>query len=948
MAAFAQSESSVAAPADAPATAPTTTAPTTTAPTTQPVFPPNYLRTPHRALNHFLTIGREAAAIEDEAARRAKLTDGMLALDFREVDPETVRADGPEYVEKLAVILERLIDEGFVDPNDKEVLPDEPTGTVSSFGLDPMALQLVRMPRIVVAEGGDPATAVSETLFEWRFPALVVRDIPTWFDELESRIARVRDPLGVDPPPSREQAAAVGLDFEAMRTAGGALRFFLETYSRTAADGDLYAALWETLDFTEVARNKLRDEGGIDDPIELDRELKRRGPAYVAELRKTEGIRYVDALHAVLQAMLDSQSFALKDLPEDASAYVKPTWSIEWRTHPGTLITLVRQGPRPGLWRFSAKTVKDLPAMVALVREQTVPAKTPAPAPAVVGAAPPTVTPPPAPVPAAVAPGGDALPENTRSPRATLETFLLAMQRGDIETAVRTLDLSQLTAAEQELADILAGKLWLTMMRAEKVLPSEVSDQSDAAAQDPLPPTRVEGRIVLRRVRVGPRQGEWLFSSRTVRDIEALYEAVEREPIHKTWEDAELSARDLPSLWVRETLVPPEFKVRTLLLWRWQWIGLGALLIAGILALLVFTWLFSPIAQRMLRTRDVAIMPHVVRRTFRPLGYLVMLTVWWAGLQLLDLPQAMLTRVLWVLRIAMLLATVTAIYRIIDITANYWNMRIATGPARIDSVVVPLLDRTLKVVAVALGAIFLLNAAFAIDSWRLIAGLGVGGLAVAFAAQDTIKNFFGSVNVVLDQPFKVGDWVKVGDHEGTVEAVGLRSTRIRTFYKSQVIVPNSEIMNAVVDNMERRPVRRFKTYLSVTYDTTPEALEAFSEGVRELIRKHPHTYKDAFHVYVNDFGASSIDILLYCFFEVKSWGQELRERQRLIVDIVRLAERLGVEFAFPTQTVHFFREQHRSDRMAHVPRQIPQAEDLARREAGSITHEFLPPPEDKK
>jgi MscS family membrane protein len=190
--------------------------------------------------------------------------------------------------------------------------------------------------------------------------------------------------------------------------------------------------------------------------------------------------------------------------------------------------------------------------------------------------------------------------------------------------------------------------------------------------------------------------------------------------------------------------------------------------------------------------------------------------------------------------------------------------------------------------------------------WRITAvlgALGVGGVALAFAAQDTIGNFFGSITVLFDRPFGIGDWIIIGDVEGTVERVGFRSTRVRTFYNSMVTIPNSMMVNTQVDNYGARRYRRVKVMLSVTYSTPPEKIDAFCEGIRELIRLHPYTRKDYYHVYFNQFADSSLDILLYAFFEVPDWGTELRERHRLFVDILRLADRLGIEFAFPTRTV---------------------------------------------
>ncbi|MFI4883390.1 MAG: mechanosensitive ion channel family protein, partial [Phycisphaerales bacterium JB064] len=195
----------------------------------------------------------------------------------------------------------------------------------------------------------------------------------------------------------------------------------------------------------------------------------------------------------------------------------------------------------------------------------------------------------------------------------------------------------------------------------------------------------------------------------------------------------------------------------------------------------------------------------------------------------------------------------------------------------------------------------------------LLTGLGIGGLAVAFAAKDTIENFFGSIAVIADRPFEVGDWVKVDDVEGTVEELGLRSTRIRTFYDSLVTVPNATLVRAVVDNFGRRRYRRFSTHLALPYGTPPEKIEAFCEGVREIIEKHPKTRKDVYHIYLNRFGDSSLDVLVYIFHECPDWATELAERQRFMLDVLRLAEDVGVEFAFPTRTLHVLPDEEWDD-----------------------------------
>ena len=143
----------------------------------------------------------------------------------------------------------------------------------------------------------------------------------------------------------------------------------------------------------------------------------------------------------------------------------------------------------------------------------------------------------------------------------------------------------------------------------------------------------------------------------------------------------------------------------------------------------------------------------------------------------------------------------------------------------------------------------------------------------------------------------------IGDKEGTVQSIGLRSTRIRTFYDSVLTIPNSTAVSSIVDNMGMRSWRRVKTRVGIRYDTPPERIEAFLEGIKRIIQTNPTTRKDLFHVVLNDFGPDHLAILLYFFFKVPDWSAELVERQRIFLEIIRLAHALGVQFAFPTQTL---------------------------------------------
>jgi MscS family membrane protein len=210
----------------------------------------------------------------------------------------------------------------------------------------------------------------------------------------------------------------------------------------------------------------------------------------------------------------------------------------------------------------------------------------------------------------------------------------------------------------------------------------------------------------------------------------------------------------------------------------------------------------------------------------------------------------------------------------------------------------------------------------------LLAGLGIGGVALALAAKDTVANFFGSIMIFVDRPFQIGDWVVVSGVEGIVEEVGFRSTRIRTFYNSQVTVPNAKFTETNIDNYGRRMYRRTTLTLNLTYDTTPEQMQAFVEGIRAVIKANPHTRKDLYEAHMSGFGAHSLDVLVYFFLKVETWSAELRERHNIYLELLRLAQELKVQFAFPTQTLHVdsIAEPGKERRLPPLPAQARMAE----------------------
>lgn len=220
----------------------------------------------------------------------------------------------------------------------------------------------------------------------------------------------------------------------------------------------------------------------------------------------------------------------------------------------------------------------------------------------------------------------------------------------------------------------------------------------------------------------------------------------------------------------------------------------------------------------------------------------------------------------------------------------------------------PLFKRTLKVVIGFICLIIIVQSkGYSVTS--LIAGFGITGLAVGFAAKESIANIFGSFSLVVDQVYKVGDWIIVektiqGDSaQGIVEDISLRSTKIRAFDNTLIIIPNNEMANSTIKNGSRHMKRRISEYLDITYDTPPEKIEQAVEICRHLIRTNPEM-DEYYQVYFNQFGAHSLKIILYAFVKTTDWGEYLKIRQELFLNIMREFNKLGVEFAFPTQTLY--------------------------------------------
>jgi MscS family membrane protein len=478
---------------------------------------------------------------------------------------------------------------------------------------------------------------------------------------------------------------------------------------------------------------------------------------------------------------------------------------------------------------------------------------------------------------------------DTDSPRDSLTHYLARCREGDYAGAAHYLGVpeaqrSRAPELARRLKAVLDRYLWLDL---DLVSPESAGDESDH-----LPPGTDElGRLPyrgrqepVRMVRRGAgTESKWVFSEATVARIDRWYAA-------------------LPDRWMREHL--PDVLLRPgpkELLW-WQW---AALLLLGGVAALGGRLLAFP-AQAFLgrlfsRTKtkwDDAFLDRISAPLTLGLGLLVA----WALVPSLELYEPARVFVGRVLRAAGLLAIFWALWRSVDLAVSALHASIWTERPSARALV-SLGGGLAKIIVAALGVVAALSE-LGYPVAGLLAGLGIGGLALALAAQKTVEHLFGSLSLALDRPFDVGDFVKVEDFVGTVEAIGLRSTRFRTLDRTLITIPNGRVADMRLESFSVRDRMRLACTIGLVYETTAAQMCQVLEGLEGVLRGHPRIWPDAVVVRFKEFAASSLDIEIMAWFVTREWSEFQLIRQEVLIQFMEVVERAGSSFAFPTRTVH--------------------------------------------
>ncbi|MBD1382211.1 mechanosensitive ion channel family protein [Metabacillus arenae] len=220
-----------------------------------------------------------------------------------------------------------------------------------------------------------------------------------------------------------------------------------------------------------------------------------------------------------------------------------------------------------------------------------------------------------------------------------------------------------------------------------------------------------------------------------------------------------------------------------------------------------------------------------------------------------------------------------------------------------DDIVAPFLSKVFRFVILAL-SFSIIAQEFNYDVNGFVAGLGLGGLAFALAAQDTIGNFFGGVIIITEKPFTIGDWIKTPSVEGVIEDISFRSTRIRTFPQALVTVPNSTLVREPITNWTKMGKRQVNFSIGVTYNTPEDKVKTCVKRIEEMLRDHEDINNEVILVSFDKFNSSSLDIFLYFFTNSTVWAEHLKAKQDVNFEIMKILKEENVEFAFPSQTLY--------------------------------------------
>ena len=305
----------------------------------------------------------------------------------------------------------------------------------------------------------------------------------------------------------------------------------------------------------------------------------------------------------------------------------------------------------------------------------------------------------------------------------------------------------------------------------------------------------------------------------------------------------------------------------------------------------------------------------------KPLGFFIMLGILYLATTYLQIPSAwnlapadefgILMVVSRVFSVCWIFSIFWIVLRFIDYVGLILKHRALQTDNKMDDQLIPFAIDLLKVILIVLIVLTVLSSVFEVNVTAMAAGLGIGGIAIAMASKESLENLLGSFTIFFDRPFTVGDAITAGSVTGVVEKVGFRSTRVRTFDKSIVTVPNKNMVNAELDNLGARPVRRVRFFIGLTYDSSIDQIKNIVSDIQKMIDEHPDTDQDG-RVRFQEFASSSLDILVMYFVASPSWDDLINVRQDVNYKIMEIVSKHKASFAFPSTSIYVEKDASKS------------------------------------
>lgn len=477
------------------------------------------------------------------------------------------------------------------------------------------------------------------------------------------------------------------------------------------------------------------------------------------------------------------------------------------------------------------------------------------------------------------------------SPRAAVRDFLEACRAGNFANAARNLELLPAEVPDgattaRQLKAVLDRHVWLDL--------DEISSAPEGKLDDRLGPSLEEiGRVPLSAggsepVRLARRlldgSERWVFSHATVERVPVWYEHLEHR-------------------WALEHLPRALLKVGPRDLLYWQWLALPVLFLIAWLLGYLLDRITLAVVRRLVSRTQATWDDELLERIGGPLTAAWALISAYALIPSLGLYQPAQDFLHDVLRGGLLVVFFWTLSRSIDVAVGIVAQSSWAQESGASRSLLPLGARVGKVLLIAVAAVAMLSElGYPVAS--LLAGLGIGGLAFALAAQKTVENLFGAFSIGADQPFREGDFVKVEDFVGTVEAIGLRSTRIRTLDRTLISIPNGRLADMRLESFAARDRFRLACTLGLVYETSVSQMRQVLADLEQTLRSHPKIWPEAVVVRFAAFADSSLNIDIMAWFEVTDWNEFMEVRQDILLQFMEVVERAGSSFAFPTRTVH--------------------------------------------